>query len=419
MKKSAVRSLAALLLAAVMLFAAVPALAEPSTGNFYMYVQTGNTGRLHLRALPTANSESLGLYANGTQVLVESVSGGWAYVQVGGRRGYMSMNCLTGTTPCQPIVPPTPTEDTTLYIQTGNTGRLHLREYASQNARSLGLYANGTPVRVTSRVNGWAFVQVNGMYGYMMLKYLTNVTPGSDPSSLPPVDPSAYTLMYVRTGNTGRLHLREYASQSARSLGLYSNGTPVYAASLGNGWSKVIVNGQPGYMMSQFLSANSGGTPAPVPVDPQPVPEGAVWMFVCTGNTGKLHLRENMSAESASLGLYPNGTQVAVINNYGTWAYVNVAGRTGYMMTQFLKNSYVPSTDPAPSVPSQSAATATVRQPNGSFVYLRSTDSSASLDNVICKVPSGTVVDVIAWGKLWTRIRYNGYEGYMVTNYLK
>jgi uncharacterized protein YgiM (DUF1202 family) len=38
---------------------------------------------------------------------------------------------------------------------------------------------------------------------------------------------------------------------------------------------------------------------------------------------------------------------------------------------------------------------------------------------VICQVPSGSVVTVVEWGSLWSRIQYNGMEGYMVTNYLK
>ena len=62
---------------------------------------------------------------------------------------------------------------------------------------------------------------------------------------------------------------------------------------------------------------------------------------------------------------------------------------------------------------------ATVQQPNNSFVYLRSTKNSESINNVICQVPSGSVVTVVEWGSLWSKIRYDGMEGYMVTNYLK
>ncbi len=422
MKKSLIVSLCALLTAAVLLFAAIPASADGWSNNLYMYVQTGNTGRLHLRALPTSNSQSLGLFSNGTAVLVENISGGWALVQVNGQRGYMYLNCLTAVPPVNPIIPivtPTPTEHTVLYIRTGNTGRLHLREYASQNARSLGLYANGTAVLVTSRSGEWAYVNVAGASGYMMLKFLAAAGPVI-PTVQPTVNPGTGILMVVRTGNSGKLHLREYASQNARSLGLFPNGTLLYAWDLGNGWSQVSVNGLSGYMMNQFLAVSSSDI-TPAPVTPVPVPTGSTLMYISTGNTGKLHLRENMSVDSGSLGLYPNGTQVYVIINYGAWAYVNVAGKTGFMMTRYLAPAQpgiatptpVPGTTPAP------VTSAVVKHPNNSFVYLRATRSSESTTNVICQVPSGSEVTVVEWGEWWTKIRYDGMEGYMVTHYLK
>ena len=409
--------LCAALLIVVLLASCIPAQADGGTGNLYMYVRTGNSGRLHLRAMPSTASQSLGLYANGTPVLVESIANNWAFVTVNGRRGYMMLSCLTGVAPNVPVSPavtPVPTEDTTLYVRTGNSGRLHLREFASQSARSLGLYANGTPVRVTARSGAWAFVTVGGNTGYMMLQFLTATVP-SQPYPVPVIQPGSSTLMYVRTGNSGKLHLREYASQSARSLGLYPNGTQVYAVDMNNGWSQAVVSGQSGYMMSQFLAPYSV-TPDVTPV---PVPAGSTVMYISTGNSGRLHLRENMSTAARSLGLYPNGTQVAVITNYGAWAYVNVGGRVGYMMTQFLTSGQPgPVITPVPAVtpiPGQ----ATVQQPNNSFVYLRSTKNSESINNVICQVPSGSVVTVVEWGSLWSKIRYDGMEGYMVTNYLK
>lgn len=430
--KRKLRPLCALMLALVLAFASVPAQASGGMGNLYMYIQTGNSGRLHLRALPSTNSESLGLYPNGTAVLVESISGSWAFVQVNGRRGYMNLNFLSGAAPTQqPYVTPVPTEDTTLYVQTGNSGKLHLRAYASQSAKSLGLYPNGTAVHVTARSGGWVFAEIAGVSGYMMVKYLTPVSPSQPPVTCPPVTPvpGTPTLMYVHTGNSGKLHLREYPSQDSRSLGLYPNGTQLYALAMGNGWSQVMVSGQSGYMMTKFLlSSAPAPTCAPVPTyvpapTYAPVPGGTV-KYVYTGNSGRLHLRENMSTSAASLGLYYNGTPVTVIQDLGVWSLVNVYGKTGYMMNQFL-TSTVPGTivTPVPGAPTAAPTalptSATVRQPNNSFVYLRSTRSSSNLSNVICQVPSGTVVTVLEWGGPWSRILYNGMEGYMVTNYLK
>ncbi len=72
MKHTAIRSFCVLALVLALAASCAPALAD---NPYYMYVNTGNSGRLHLRALPTAASQSLGLYANGTQVRVHA---GWA-----------------------------------------------------------------------------------------------------------------------------------------------------------------------------------------------------------------------------------------------------------------------------------------------------------------------------------------------------
>ena len=83
-------------------------------------------------------------------------------------------------------------EDTTMYVRTGNTGRLHLRTQPSVQAASLGLYANGTPITVHSTQNGWATVTVGGQNGFMLLSCLTAVPPvGPVPTAVPTARPTA------------------------------------------------------------------------------------------------------------------------------------------------------------------------------------------------------------------------------------
>ena len=328
--------LCAALLIVVLLASCIPAQADGGTGNLYMYVRTGNSGRLHLRAMPSTASQSLGLYANGTPVLVESIANNWAFVTVNGRRGYMMLSCLTGVAPNVPVSPavtPVPTEDTTLYVRTGNSGRLHLREFASQSARSLGLYANGTPVRVTARSGAWAFVTVGGNTGYMMLQFLTATVP-SQPYPVPVIQPGSSTLMYVRTGNSGKLHLREYASQSARSLGLYPNGTPVLVYATMGAWVHVSVGGQTGYMMAQFLSASA---PAVDPVTPPPSMPGTAVVTHPNGSFVYLRSSPNSNNLSNVLDQVPSGTLVEVLSWDKYWSVISYKGVQGYMVTNYLK----------------------------------------------------------------------------------
>ncbi len=220
------------------------------------------------------------------------------------------------------------------------------------------------------------------------------------------------SVLYVRTGNAGRLHLREFASRDARSLGLYANGTPVTVISRFGPWASVNVNGAAGYMMLRYLAASA-------PQDDFAL--RPIIRYVRTGNSGRLHLRAYASRDARSLGLYANGTPVTVIDNYGTWSCVSVNGKRGYMMSVYLASSPpvpempVPAYSPAPTP----FSAATVRQPNNSFVYLRASSTSDSQTNVICRVPSGSHVTVLEWGEWWSRVCYEGMEGYMVSRYLR
>ena len=283
------------------------AFADGTSGSLTLYVDTGNTGRLHLRARPDSASESLGLYRNGTRVLVEGfANGSWAAVLVNGRRGYMNMNYLSS----------------------------NASEIAAAEESLRYVCASGVPAAPVSTRRTTVRQQVSGS------------TAGT------------FKCMYVRT-SCGSLHLRAYASQSAESLGLYPNGTPVSAADLGNGWSYVLVNGLYGCMMTQYLSPNP-------PYSYTPAAASSV-------------IYQYADPAESSVFCYPQPTS-------------------------------------APTL--YCGAFVTVRNPNSSFVYLRSSKDSDRRDNILAQVSVGTQILLLETGRYWSRVRYNGLEGFMVSSYL-
>lgn len=97
-----------------------------------------------------------------------------------------------------------------------------------------------------------------------------------------------------------------------------------------------------------------------------------------------------------------------MISQGDQWCKVKTPdGKTGYMMTDYL------------SIPSASSSSSTriVRHPQGTYVNLRSSGSKSA--RVLVQVPHGSTVVVLSAGKTWTKVRYNGYTGYMMTAYLK
>lgn len=427
MNKKGLLSLCAILLALVLAMPAVPVLAENNA-----YVKYTDAGKINLRSGPSSSYRILTAIDPGTPLEVLDVVGKWAHVYVADPKGYGKLDgymytdyiedmsglivhaypmttdyAVTGSAGTSPYYAfPYVTEHTTMYVYTGNSGRLHLREYAGQGARSLGLYPTGTEVIVLNRSGNWAYVYVNGVYGYMMLSYLTTQQYQPVQPIQPVVPISGAVIKYIYTGNSGRLHLREYASQNARSLGLFPNGTQVYASDLGNGWSYVTFNGYAGYMMTRYLTTS--------PYSPQPyVPGQYTLMYVYSSTGAKIVLRAEMKQSAASLGSYASGTPAYVLANFGSWSYVQIDGKLGYML-----NSCLSDTPYSPIIPGPAIGTATVQHPNGSFVYLRSSRSTDSLDNVLAKVPSGATVTIYQKDEWYSLVEYNGITGYMVSHYL-
>ncbi len=261
-------------------------------------------------------------------------------------------------------------------------GTLNLRAEANTSSDVLGKYGWGTEVEVLGYDGNWAYVQVGGQKGYMYTQYL-----GAEGSA-------SYTA-YVATNSRG-LNLR--TAPDGDILGSYPRGTAVTVLSSENGWSKVQVDGQTGYMKSQWLSSK------------KPVSSGSSIGTAVVSNprdTQVLFLRSEPSISSEALGYYRNGKSVTLLEKLDGWYKVKVDGKTGYMMAKYLNVNG-----------SVASGTATVYNPNGnSYVNFR---KSASLNSsVLFTVPVGTKIEVLDKGTDWTKTEIDGQTGYISTWFLK
>lgn len=119
---------------------------------------------------------------------------------------------------------------------------------------------------------------------------------------------------------------------------------------------------------------------------------------------GYLNLRQTPSLDAKVLGQYGTGTWVEVLSDANGWSKVNVAGKSGYMMSKFLTDG-----------------TATnvkyVRTNTGIGLNLRATPSVSG--SIITSYPINTKVNVLVAGSEWTKVSVNGNEGYMASRFLK
>ena len=267
----------------------------------------------------------------------------------------------------------------------------------------------------------------------------------ADVTAVPETTPAPETrqlMAVVKYTSYGRINMRAEPDEHSARIGVLSGGTlvKVIEKSIGR-WVLVEGEGKIGYMSTSFLELFFEGDAPPIPVKTEvpvvvtphapvsgnyssepvrvqswPVTENTV-MYVKTENGKNLNMRAGPSTNYAVIGSFRVGTDVLVQARRGDWAYVKAGNRLGFMMLRFLScdmpaPTFPPSPEPTP------IAMATVVHPWGSFVNLRSSTTTDTNKNILARIPHGTQVEVLEWGFWYSRIRYNGITGYIVTSYL-
>ena len=142
------------------------------------------------------------------------------------------------------------------------------------------------------------------------------------------------TSATVATQRDRILYLRSSRSDRDKSnvMALIPSGAKLTVLAKGDPWTKVRYDGKVGYVMTGFLRFPSN----PAAALPQPAAGQAV---VATQPGRSLNLRSSMSKAGKSniIGYLASGTVVELLEKGGTWSRVRHGGKTGYVMSGFLK----------------------------------------------------------------------------------
>ena len=391
MKKNVRKSCFIRLLALLCTLLLLPAGAALAQGESFGVIS--GTDTLNLRSRGSSSSDWLGSYPQGTWLAITGAQNNFYYVTApDGKTGYMSKNFIDTTGDGSN------THQVALVTNQSGGAFLNFRLYPSYDSKVLGIFYYGVPLYVLGASNGWYNVKINGQTGYVRSEYITlqNV-------------PASTVVATVKTPNSTAMNLRRGPGSQYGVIKQFSGDSYVMVLAKGTGWWRVSVGGYTGFMSKDYLVE---GLHAAKDIAAQNEPSGGGESYAMVNNpksTQALNLRLYASTGSEVLGKLYNGTRLSVDRQGSEWSAVTVqqTGLSGYVMTRYLRLYNLPTTP-----------TSRVYHPNGSYVNLRS-QADMMTGAIVARVPSGKTVTVLVPGAEWSKVKYNGYTGYMLTYFLR
>lgn len=215
--------------------------------NDYIYIANPNPAdRLHLRAAPDENADSLGRYYNGAPIqrLYFSHAADWVHVRVGlGSRsltGYMKREFLSDES------------QTSAMPQYAAIKPVKAYEQPVSSAKQITI-AGGRLISLMGFSDGWWHVMAHTGTGE---GNYTCFVPANESGLISLTDGMPVNAYISNPDPADRLHLRTAPSQKAKSMGKYYNGTvgTLKGFSEDGEWLRVELYGRTGYMMSKFIT---------------------------------------------------------------------------------------------------------------------------------------------------------------------
>ncbi|KGJ50688.1 hypothetical protein KD33_01445 [Clostridium sp. NCR] len=295
---------------------------------------------------------------------------------------------------------------------------LNMRSGASTSYRTIAKIKKGTQVELISESNGWSKIKYEGRIGYASSEFLSNendIKPSEKPSTNQNTDANSNnntnetkTIGKTKVVTATSLNVRSGPSTSNSVIGSLKQNDKVEVISESNGWSKVKFSGKEGYVSSTYLKDSNGGNTGGGSENPNPTP-GKTKVVTATS----LNVRSGPSTSNSVIGSLKQNDKVEVISESNGWSKVKFSGKEGYVSSTYLKDSDGGNTGGGSENPNPSnnkIVTAT-------SLNVRSGPSTSS--SKIGSLRQNEVVEVISESNGWSKIKFNGKEGYVSSDYLK
>ena len=376
-----------------------PVQPQVSVGKTKVVVATS----LNVRSGPSTGNSVIGSLKNNEKVEVISESNGWSKIKYNGKEGYVSSTYLKDSNEGGTSKPDEkPNVGTKIKVVAATS--LNVRSGPSTGHGIIGSLKNNEKVEVISESNGWSKIKYNGKEGYVSSTYLKDSNEGG--TSKPDEKPNVGTKIKVVAATS--LNVRSGPSTGHGIIGSLKNNEKVEVISESNGWSKIKYNGKEGYVSSTYLKdSNEGGTSKP---DEKPNVGTKIKVVAATS----LNVRSGPSTGHGIIGSLKNNEKVEVISESNGWSKIKYNGKEGYVSSTYLKDSNEGGTskpDEKPNVETK------IKVVTATSLNVRSGPSTGH--GIIGSLKNNEKVEVISESNGWSKIKYNGKEGYVSSTYLK
>ncbi|MBR4080657.1 MAG: SH3 domain-containing protein, partial [Clostridia bacterium] len=365
------------------------------------------TDSVNLRAGASTAADILMVIPAGETVTVTGNDGSWCAVRVFGVSGYVQTRYLSfggAVTPDEPDLPDTPVNGEEAVVST-TADYAMIYDQPSESSTVLGLLPRGDSVIVTYRGDLWCTVSLSGQTAYMRTQDLRFAD----------AEGGVVTGYATVTTVSGGLNLRSRPQSGSSILIVIPRLTRVPVLAVQDGWTRVMYDGHTGWVMSSFLTMESGQAPAP--------PAVMAGYAKVTTPSGSLNLRQTPDAYAKVLTTIPRLTRIGILQRLNGWSQTYYAGYTGWVMDKFLTfEGEAPDTPVIPGTPSDlpetpvQPAAGYARVIGGGSLNMRQEPSSDA--KVLKQIPEGMRVALLGVTGNWTKIRYGGDVGYVMSKYL-
>ncbi len=211
----------------------------------------------------SASSQKLGELSYGEKVTVYAYNADWAYIGLNNRYGFCKLEGLVKGSITVPEIQEPSTEDTEndknnaadlfdAIPATVTDSSVIVYESASTSSKKLGKLNKGAEVNVLQIGGKWAYIELNGNYGYCAVSALTR-TSDLKPETEEPAEKKPLGTATVITA-TAKMGDKKTGGNLVKEL---SMGDTVTVYDHGSGWALVSFGEQYGYMAISALSAQS------------------------------------------------------------------------------------------------------------------------------------------------------------------